>query len=83
MIMDIPDGATEFEVPPKFKKLVPKNLKVEAVKLKDGSINLSLIKFRTVIVKLSDIDLTLDDAQLQDKILNPMVNSLNRTFNNV
>lgn len=78
MQLPLSDGAVEIPVPEKFKNLIPKNCCAEASKLEDGRIQISIIKMRSVSCRFDEGDMLLSDEQLQDRILNPMINNLNR-----
>jgi hypothetical protein len=80
MYLKYSEGANEVDIPEKLKNLIPKNYCIEAVKLPDGTetVVFSLIKIRSVTCKLTDIDLSLPDEILKSRIIEPMLNNLNR-----
>lgn len=78
MYLDLPEGAVEIEVPTRLEKLIPPNYAVESCILKDGTHSISIIKIRSVTCKINEADYSMSDNELQNKIIAPMSNNLNR-----
>ena len=83
MLLNLPEGAKEAEVPEKLKKLISDKYPVEAIMNKDGELIISIIKMRNVSYRFDNADLLMSDDQLKDRILNPMINALEESYKNV
>lgn len=70
-----------IDTPEKIKKLVPTKYLIECGKSSDGSetVTLAIIKIKHISVRLTNNELILSDNQIKERILNPMINAIEKT----
>lgn len=80
MILELPTGAKEIQVPEIYKRSIPNKYKIEALINADGLECLAIIKIKSIASPIINSDLLLNDEDFKIKVVNPMIEALEKRF---